>query len=88
MSTYNVNNQNHIFKVKNFNIPFIDQRTVSKYIQELKSSHVVGPDVVPCILKHHSAGPDVVPLKHHSQLYYSTNHLNCPIFPPFGNNNL
>ena len=38
-----------------YDVFFIDQPTVSKYIQQLKSSYAAGPDGVPSsILKHHS----------------------------------
>ena len=54
-STFNANNHNYIPEEKNFDVSFIDQRTVSKYIQQLKYSLVAGPDGVPSsILKHHS----------------------------------
>ena len=50
-----INNQNKIAEEKTFDVSHIDQRTISKYIQELKSSHVAGPNGVPStILKHHS----------------------------------
>ena len=54
-STFNANNQNNIPEEKNFDVSFIDQRTVSNYKQQLKSSHAVSPDGIPSsILKHHS----------------------------------
>ena len=54
-STFNANNQNYIPEVNNFDVSFIEERTVSKYIQQLKSSHAVGPDgISSSILKHHS----------------------------------
>ena len=52
-STFNA--QNYVPEEKNFDVPFVDQRTVSKYTQQLKSSHVAVPDAVPSsILEHHS----------------------------------
>ena len=44
-----------ISKEKNFDVSFIDQGTISKHIQQLKSSHAAGPDgVSSSILEYHS----------------------------------
>lgn len=55
-STFNSNDQySYSFpESMNFNISVIDQLTVTKYMKNLKLSHVAGPDLVPSsILKHY-----------------------------------
>ena len=54
-STFNIKNQNNIPEEKTVDVSFIEQRTVTKYIQQLKSSHAAGPGgVLSSILKHNS----------------------------------
>ena len=42
-STFNINSQNNIPEEKTFDLSFIDQCAVFKYIQQLKSLHTAGP---------------------------------------------